>query len=279
MLRTRYTVKGHGFYMNSKFYFLMIFFCISPYVSASKLEIESPFHPDEPKVLHSWLPENLTSPKALSATSSFRFVYHGLTQLSDWTLKILSNPQELTRNLKISASLIDQDHRTVFTQGFGLILKVPPANIIATHSVEARTNRGCHPMGSYTEALPCLLDLSSGYNYETYRNDPFSTPSELLKATPKLNYNEVLITGRISNSESIVETKAIVVICDTDKNITSWEDSKIWEEIDRCLSFQDLTTSKDGYLDIDKKIQKILDAKSRGIEVLTLKLQGFFRLR
>jgi hypothetical protein len=153
------------------------------------------------RIRRSWDPSNFTDP-AVHDSRSFRYVIHSETQgtlLSSYAFKdlnslpetiglvdLLKYPKDIWKKWVLSASVIDQSKRGSLGD-YGLILKVPTENFVASNRRDMDSNHGFQPFISKRDAITYSLALQRKYGLQT--------PEKLLEKTQKYRWNEVIIWG------------------------------------------------------------------------------------
>jgi hypothetical protein len=176
----------------------------------------SHFFPADGAKLQSWDPSHFSDPAHFDP-QKFRFLYQTVTA-SSWpnipadgfARKILENPELVQGNPKLSVSVIDQDHRAIFAGGIGLILGVPPDNLIFTETSDAGT-----PMYSMSsDTIYSKMDDFRHVLATTGGRDKLLTPDEVLAGTGqpgKSAYNENGVMGTEPTTGEKIQVKAVVI--------------------------------------------------------------------
>ncbi len=178
--------------------------------SAAPALAKSPnfFWRNHDSVLSRWEPKNFTKVEEFNPRK-FRFIYQTVTgwqwpeiQPGTAVEEIASNPEYVTNNPKISATVIDQDHRKIFRQGVGLILEVPTSNLIFTAIEDA---------GSPWQGSMTFVNVYDEMSDFIARNDlELLSPQEIMDRTDVL-WNEIGVLGREPLYGDSVEVKAVVI--------------------------------------------------------------------
>ncbi len=177
---------------------------------AASAQAQSPnfFWKNQDAILSEWSPENFTEAEKFNP-KKFRFIFHTVTgwqwpelQKNTPTAMVARDPDYIVNNAKISATVIDQDHRQIFRGGVGLILEIPTSNLIFTapQDVGSPWFDGLN----YSNVYQRMSEFKARKSPELY------SPIELLERTD-LIWNEIGVMGREPTYGDAVKVRAVVI--------------------------------------------------------------------
>jgi hypothetical protein len=172
-------------------------------------------------VAHKW--RDMTDPRQHNP-ARFRYIVHAIRLgqpqnhggTSVWTsaATILANPDATLQTwLAISCSVIDQAH-TATLHSSGLILKVPPGNILTTHHADQSFANHAGTKSAPNSSVP-RHELAGRFIDEIRSKDVLyggiKSPSEILARTGDRNspYNEVVVQGTDKTQTQRVQTNGL----------------------------------------------------------------------
>lgn len=182
---------------------------------ASDIPCSNPFAQtyEECAAVESWKKNEFTDfsqEKDKSCLKSYTFLYNELAWLKwgkgiskdQWAYKLLQDPSQIVGNPKISASLINQEKHTTIEPHVGLVLQVPPENIIGM----ADRDMGSDGIGD-DKSIETLLWKSESPNWA------IRSPNDLLKTSNPRDFNEVVFQGTSHITGRTVLPVAVVIQC------------------------------------------------------------------
>jgi hypothetical protein len=182
---------------------------------ASDTLCNNPFaqSPEECSAVETWGKSKFTNfsrENDKSQLKRYRYLYNELAWLTwekkitqdQWPYKLLQNPFRIANNPKISASLIDQEKHTTIEPHVGLVLQVPPENIVGM----ADHDMGSDGIGD-DKSLETLIEKSKSSYWA------IQSPDALLKASNPKKYNEVVFQGTSHVTGRTVLPVAVVIQC------------------------------------------------------------------
>ncbi|MCO4754102.1 MAG: hypothetical protein KC478_06455 [Bacteriovoracaceae bacterium] len=144
-----------------------------------------------------WAPELFSSP-AWHNDESFIYIVHKIdgqrgeiNKATHHFATLLSkDPFKVSQNPRLSASVINQDHRTMYEGSIALVLEVPHENVGPMHTMDMNVPSTPRTYEVSAKYFTKQLVRSSGVYQRTY------SPYELVKRTDRFDYNEVLLLGK-----------------------------------------------------------------------------------
>lgn len=122
-------------------------------------------------------------------------------------INLWKNPQDISKKVLLSTSLISDLKRGTY-RNLGFILRVPPENIVSTHSRDSGTNNhfeSDNPAGVAAE----ITRLSRSFKIKD--------PEDLIETSDSRVFNEVVVTGT-SDLGSKIEIAGVFVVVDKSGN-------------------------------------------------------------
>lgn len=196
--------------------------------------------PSECAAASAWTPDQLSDPESLDSGDNFKIVFHSITAFGwvgrgapdagSWNEKLLHDPNLISNNPKISASLISETKNKTFIGYLGIILEVHPENMVVASPSDAGSPR----ITGYSTS-----DTMQLKNYS--RRFSIITPTELLNRTSEYIYNEIVLTGKPTMGQE-VKAAGFLLSCRTTKmtklNLLTDSEFKTFIKT-KCHSFSD----------------------------------------